>query len=111
MSFQIIDDVLDFTSTDAQLLKPIDQDLKNGVYSLPIIYALSTGGAQLAGLVQSSSQRAAAFAEIKRLGVPPAQQLAITYQQQALAALADFPSGANKDHLTAIAELVLTRKV
>ena len=111
MSFQIIDDVLDFTSTDAQLLKPIDQDLKNGVYSLPIIYALTTGGDQLVHMVQSSDQRAEAFAEVKRLGVPPAQQLAITYQQQALAALADFPSGQNKTHLTAIAELVLTRKV
>ena len=111
MSFQIIDDVLDFTSTDAKLLKPIDQDLKNGVYSLPIIYALTTGGDKLVHMVQSSDQRVEAFAEIKRLGVPPAQQLAITYQQQALAALADFPSGQNKTHLTAIAELVLTRKV
>jgi heptaprenyl diphosphate synthase len=111
MSFQIIDDVLDFTSTDAQLLKPIDQDLKNGVYSLPIIYALSTGGDHLASLMQSRDQCAKAFAEIKRLGVPPAQQLAITYQQQALTALETFPSGPNKNHLTAIAELVLTRKV
>lgn len=111
MSFQIIDDVLDFTSTDAQLLKPIDQDLKNGVYSLPILYALNAGGAALAKMLTAENNRSTALAEIKRLGVPPAQQLAITYQQQALAALEQFPPGLNKTHLTAIAELVLTRKV
>ncbi|WP_407892374.1 polyprenyl synthetase family protein [Lacticaseibacillus sp. N501-2] len=109
MSFQIVDDVLDFTGTNAQLQKPIDQDLKNGVYSLPIIYALAASDEQLAAMLAQSDQRSQAFAEIKRLGVPPAQQLAITYQQQAMKALEAFPSGPNKNHLTAIAELVLTR--
>lgn len=111
MSFQIIDDVLDFTSTDDQLQKPIDQDLKNGVYSLPIIYALAAANDQLLPMMQSAAMSGQAMAEIKRLGVPPAQQLALSYQQQALKALNQFPDGKNKDHLTAIAELVLSRKV
>ncbi|WP_164509926.1 polyprenyl synthetase family protein [Lacticaseibacillus porcinae] len=111
MSFQIIDDVLDFTSTDDQLQKPIDQDLKNGVYSLPIIYALTTAGDELTRLMQSATTRGQAMAEIKRLGVPPAQQVALAYQQQALHALEQFPDGVNKNRLTAIAELVLSRKV
>jgi heptaprenyl diphosphate synthase len=38
--FQIIDDVLDVTGTDASLGKPAGNDLLEGVYTLPVIYAL-----------------------------------------------------------------------
>jgi len=39
MAFQIIDDILDFSST-SQTGKPVHEDLKNGVYSLPYILGL-----------------------------------------------------------------------
>jgi heptaprenyl diphosphate synthase len=38
--FQVIDDVLDVTGTDASLGKPAGNDLLEGVYTLPVIYAL-----------------------------------------------------------------------
>ncbi len=41
MVFQIRDDVLDFTATDGQLLKPVGQDLAEGVYTLPALLALA----------------------------------------------------------------------
>ncbi len=37
MSFQIIDDVLDFTSTEKKLGKPVGSDLLNGHITLPIL--------------------------------------------------------------------------
>ncbi len=40
MCFQIVDDVLDLSSTDAALGKPAGQDLLEGIYTLPVIYAL-----------------------------------------------------------------------
>jgi heptaprenyl diphosphate synthase len=40
MCFQVIDDVLDVTGTDASLGKPAGNDLLEGVYTLPVIYAL-----------------------------------------------------------------------
>jgi heptaprenyl diphosphate synthase len=40
MCFQIVDDVLDLTATEAALGKPAGQDLLEGVYTLPVIYAL-----------------------------------------------------------------------
>ncbi len=40
MVFQIRDDILDFTATDGQLLKPVGQDLAEGVYTLPALVAL-----------------------------------------------------------------------
>lgn len=41
MAFQIIDDLLDFTSSPANLGKPVLNDLRAGVYTLPLIRALS----------------------------------------------------------------------
>jgi heptaprenyl diphosphate synthase len=40
MCFQIVDDVLDLTATDEMLGKPAGQDLVEGIYTLPVIYAL-----------------------------------------------------------------------
>ena len=38
--FQIVDDVLDLTATDQELGKPSGLDLAEGIYTLPVIYAL-----------------------------------------------------------------------
>lgn len=37
MSFQIVDDILDFTSTEKQLGKPVGSDLMNGHITLPVL--------------------------------------------------------------------------
>jgi heptaprenyl diphosphate synthase len=42
MVFQIVDDVLDLTATDEELGKPSGLDLAEGIYTLPVIYALRT---------------------------------------------------------------------
>ena len=38
MAFQIVDDILDITSTDEELGKPAGSDLLNGHLTLPILY-------------------------------------------------------------------------
>ncbi|HCT0432228.1 TPA: polyprenyl synthetase family protein [Staphylococcus pseudintermedius] len=40
MSFQIVDDVLDFTSTEKKLGKPVGSDLRNGHMTLPVLLAM-----------------------------------------------------------------------
>jgi heptaprenyl diphosphate synthase len=40
MCFQIVDDVLDLSSTDSALGKHAGQDLLEGIYTLPVIYVL-----------------------------------------------------------------------
>jgi heptaprenyl diphosphate synthase len=42
MCFQVVDDVLDVTQTEAELGKPAGNDVHEGVYTLPVLYALST---------------------------------------------------------------------
>ena len=41
MCFQVVDDVLDVTRTEAELGKPTGNDVHEGVYTLPVIYALA----------------------------------------------------------------------
>jgi len=41
MCFQIVDDVLDVTRTEAELGKPVGNDVHEGVYTLPVIYAIA----------------------------------------------------------------------
>jgi len=50
MAFQIVDDLLDVTSTDAELGKPAGHDLVEGTYTLPVIRTLSAGGPAAAEL-------------------------------------------------------------
>ena len=38
MAYQIVDDILDITSTDKELGKPAGSDLLNGHLTLPILY-------------------------------------------------------------------------
>ncbi len=42
MAFQLVDDILDFTSTEKILGKPAGNDLREGKVTLPMIYALET---------------------------------------------------------------------
>ena len=53
MVFQIRDDILDLVGTQEMLGKPPGQDLVEGVYSLPVIYALAVpeAGPELRGLL------------------------------------------------------------
>jgi heptaprenyl diphosphate synthase len=42
MVFQIVDDILDITATDAELGKPAGHDMVEGVYTLPVLRTLSS---------------------------------------------------------------------
>lgn len=59
MAFQLIDDMLDFTSSEAVLGKPVINDLKEGKLTLPLIYLLERGDSKhalkLEALLKSST--------------------------------------------------------
>jgi octaprenyl-diphosphate synthase len=44
LAFQLVDDLLDFTASPAQLGKPVLSDLKEGKVTLPLIYAIECDG-------------------------------------------------------------------
>jgi octaprenyl-diphosphate synthase len=51
LAFQLVDDLLDFTASPAQLGKPVLSDLKEGKVTLPLIYAIESDGATGRSLV------------------------------------------------------------
>jgi len=58
MCFQIVDDVLDVTRTEAELGKPVGNDVLEGVYTLPVIHALkSSCGDELSALLGRKLER------------------------------------------------------
>ena len=48
MAFQLVDDILDFTSREKTLGKPVGSDLREGKVTLPLVYALETRDARRA---------------------------------------------------------------
>jgi geranylgeranyl pyrophosphate synthase len=40
MSFQLIDDLLDLTATTSEVGKPVGNDLKEGIYTMPLLFSL-----------------------------------------------------------------------
>jgi geranylgeranyl pyrophosphate synthase len=52
MAFQLVDDVLDLVSDESALGKPAGHDIEEGVYTLPVIFALDDAhGGELRGLL------------------------------------------------------------
>ncbi|HMG33079.1 MAG TPA: polyprenyl synthetase family protein [Blastocatellia bacterium] len=65
IAFQLIDDVLDFVSTEAKLGKPVANDLREGKLTLPLIYLLEQTGEQYRNLIETV-MRERGFVSVQR---------------------------------------------
>jgi heptaprenyl diphosphate synthase len=102
MVFQIVDDVLDLTATDAQLGKPSGHDMEEGVYTLPVLRTLANGRAsgdelrELLGSPLDPAEREKALAIVRSdEGIESAIATARQYVAAAVAAcerLGDDPT-------------------
>ncbi|HLQ40806.1 MAG TPA: polyprenyl synthetase family protein [Tetragenococcus sp.] len=97
ISFQIVDDILDYSRSTAEIGKPVLADMKQGVYSLPLIYALQKDCRQLIPLLAKKEQMTTAdtqlvYQKVHQLGgVKQAQLKANEYTQLALKAIQKLP--------------------
>ncbi|MFT8316859.1 MAG: polyprenyl synthetase family protein [Sporolactobacillus sp.] len=118
MSYQITDDLLDFTGNERKIGKPAGSDLRNGNITLPTLYALSLdpGIRDLtrAALAASSDEEAnwpPIIEQIKRSGaLEKSEQLSDWYLKKALAILDDLPEVRTTRSLKEIAEYIGTRE-
>jgi octaprenyl-diphosphate synthase len=53
IAFQLIDDVLDFVSTEDKLGKPVANDLREGKLTLPLIYVMEDGDAREREMIET----------------------------------------------------------
>jgi heptaprenyl diphosphate synthase len=108
MVFQIVDDVLDLTATEAELGKPAGHDLVEGVYTLAVIHTLGEGGVAgdelgaLLGRPLDAAEVDKALGIVRSNGgVGAALAVGETYVAEAGAALADAGEGPVIDALRA----------
>jgi octaprenyl-diphosphate synthase len=118
MAFQLIDDLLDLTSTQAVLGKPVANDLKEGKLTLPVYFAVQDGRPEDAMKIQKvlteREFRSVDPGEILGLvekcnGVARTRSMAHDYASAAVRTLGDFPPSIYRDAMLSIPEFIITR--
>lgn len=118
IAFQIIDDVLDYTGTQRTIGKPAGNDLRQGLVTLPLIYALradANGYTERARRVLTAEKPsehdvAAVVRWVNATGaIAESLELARHYAERARALLAGFPESPERETLGEVIEFVLSR--
>src|SRR5258706_6482584 len=118
IAFQLIDDVLDFTSREKILGKPVGNDLREGKVTLPLIYALETAEPEERRLVETvltdGNYDQVPFTKILHIlnrhnSIERAQERALSFTQKAREIIAGFPNSPYQRALTAVTDLVTDR--
>ena len=115
-AFQLIDDVMDYSSSSAEMGKNVGDDLAEGKPTLPLIYAMQQGSPEQAGLIKTAVEKGG-YENIEQVQAIIKQTGALLYtekmaQQQAQLAIAELsilPDSSNKTILEAIAQLSVHR--
>jgi heptaprenyl diphosphate synthase len=115
MSFQITDDILDFTSTEEELGKPAGSDLLQGNITAPVLYAMEDKKVRLEVEKVHEHIEPAHMAEILKLikdsgAIEKSIRLSDLYLEKALAVLEDLPSNRARKTLRDIAKFIGRRK-
>ncbi len=115
IAFQVFDDILDYTSDTSTLKKPVLEDLAQGVYTLPLLFAKEQAPAAFAPYLNKketlSVDEAQAVADLVNTydGVAKATDFAVAYTQAALDAIDQLPDKPSRKKIRSLAELLLQR--
>lgn len=117
IAFQISDDIIDIASETGQSGKTPGTDLREGVPTLPVLYALQStdpAGERLRELVSRPITDDDEHAEALKLmrqsdALEQARQTVRSYADSARAALAGLPDSSPKTALLALSDLVVVR--
>ncbi len=118
MAFQLVDDLLDLTSTQAVLGKPVANDLKEGKMTLPVLLAVIHGKPEDTQKVQRvlddrdflSVDRSEILSLLERSdALNRTRVVAQNYASQATRMLEEFPQSIYRDAIISIPEFILNR--
>ncbi len=114
MAFQIIDDILDFNSEEFVLGKPVGNDIREGIFTLPLIYTLQGNSSELDEVLAKESYSDNDIKKIieivnNRGGIQKARELAKKYTDKAFKHLSLLPESSSRKVLMEITEKLLVR--
>jgi octaprenyl-diphosphate synthase len=119
LAFQLIDDVLDFTSSEEVLGKPIGNDVREGKMTLPLIYLLQRctpeEASKVSRILEDGGFQPGQFAEIVDLidhygTLQAARERAQDYAEKARGFLEGYPNSPYKDALNSLPDFILERE-
>ena len=120
LAFQMVDDVLDYSASEAEWGKKVGKDFLEGKTTLPVIIAHqrtdAAGRNRLTELFKKPARTADEFREVLDLfartgALDEADERARRESAAAAAALAGFKPGPAREALAALAEFVVARRV
>jgi len=119
MAFQIADDVLDYTATEAQIGKPVGADLRQGTITLPLMYALRDvdgSGRRIRELLGREPIEERDYDEVVELvrtssAIAQAERHAHEFADRASAELSVFPASEPRDVLEKVCDYVVERRL
>jgi octaprenyl-diphosphate synthase len=118
IAFQLVDDVLDFTSREKVLGKPVGSDLREGKVTLPLIYALEHASEEERRLVDTvlreGNYDAVPFVKVlhmieRRGGFDRVRERARAFTDKARSIVTGFPESPYQRALTALTDLITDR--
>ncbi|PFG13625.1 heptaprenyl diphosphate synthase component II [Bacillus sp. es.036] len=118
MSYQITDDILDYTGTVKQLGKPAGGDLLQGNITLPVLYAMNQKNEKkkimdvFSEELHASQEQVDQVLSIVKLsgGIEHSRQISDRYLQKAFFELEQLPASSARTSLRQIAEYIGKRK-
>lgn len=115
MAFQIIDDILDYTGDAKFVGKPLGNDLKEGIFTLPLIYAFKIDRQRLEPILSKNNYSDSDIKNIisitKELGgIDKARDLAKKYTYKAFDRIAKLPDCESKKILHEVTNKLLWRE-
>jgi heptaprenyl diphosphate synthase len=110
MAFQLVDDLLDFLGDEKKLGKPIGTDVKEGVYSLPLLHALGERREEVAKLVKDTGDLSRLIEVLHEAGsFVYAREAAEKYAKDASDAAAALPDLPERAALSQLVDFVVER--
>ncbi|HLI90807.1 MAG TPA: polyprenyl synthetase family protein [Ktedonobacteraceae bacterium] len=119
IAFQIIDDILDYTQDQSTIGKPAGNDLRQGMVTLPLIYALQAPGQNghyqrvqsvLNGTLRDEEDIQPVIDWVTNNGIKNALADADRYARRAREALHCFPASPDRDILDQLIDFVIARR-
>jgi octaprenyl-diphosphate synthase len=118
MAFQLVDDVLDFTSREKTLGKPVGNDLREGKVTLPLVYALENATVEerldVETILRERNYDKVPFRKIlamleRHRGIQRVKDRAQTFTDKARALMSEFPESPYQRALYAVTDLITDR--